>query len=164
MGASMKMASILVITLVLSTLCCLTTATSCPSGWTALLDSCYLMQEVESNFFEAQEFCWAQGGYVAEITTAAENELLRVGLLDMGHEYWIGLEDLTHDGTWRWAESQEAATWTNWHSGEPNNYGGEEYCVKMWCHTDRDGCGWDDVPCYQTGTGKIVYIVCERDT
>merc|ERR1719309_788230 len=154
------MASILVITLVLSSICCLTTATSCPSGWTALLDSCYLVQPVESTFFEAQEFCWAQGGYVAEITSAAENELLRVGLLERGRFYWIGLQDLAHDGTWRWAESHEAATWTNWLSGEPNNNTGDEYCVDMWCYSDRDECGWNDTTCYRTGG---VYIVCEKE-
>merc|ERR1719430_1603669 len=130
------MASIQVITLLLCSLFSFTIASSCPSGWTLLLDSCYLVNPVTSNWFEAQEFCWSQGGYLVEINTAAENELLRVGLLNTDY-YWIGLEDLTHDGTWRWAESHEAATWTNWHSGEPNNYGGEEYCVKMWCHTDR---------------------------
>merc|ERR1712055_541934 len=163
MGASMKMTSILVITLLLSSLCCLTTGNSCPNGWTTLLDSCYLMQKVESNFFEAQEFCWSQGGYLVEITTAAENELLKVGLVDMDNNYWIGLQDLEHDGTWRWAESHEAATWTNWYSGEPNNEYGEEYCGDMWRSTDRDECGWEDVPCYHPGTYPR-YIVCERDT
>merc|ERR1719402_89209 len=142
------MASILVITLVLSSLCSLTTATSCPGGWTALLDSCYLVQRVKTNnLFEAQEFCWGQGGYLVEITTAAENELLRVGLLDMGYDYWIGLQDLRHDGTWRWSESHADASWTNWYRGEPNNYGGDEYCAIMSWKLDRE-CTWLDVACY----------------
>merc|ERR1712215_338747 len=148
MGAVMKMGSIMFITATLFSLCSLLTASSCPSGWTGLLDSCYLVDRggVRS-WFEAQEYCWTQGGYLAEITSAAENELLRVGLLDMNTDFWIGLEDFAHEGTWRWAESHQKASWTNWNTGEPNSHSGDEDCVTMSSQPGRE-CRWLDTPCY----------------
>ena len=44
------------------------------------------------------QFCWSHGGYLAEINTQHEDELLDQMLL---HEvqYWVGLNDLASEGT-----------------------------------------------------------------
>ena len=44
-----------------------------------------------------QQFCWDQGGYLVEITSAEEEALLD-SLYGFGHIYWIGLSDLDVEG------------------------------------------------------------------
>ena len=44
------------------------------------------------------QFCWSRGGYLAEIKTKEEEEVLDQ-ILPQGITYWIGLEDFADDGT-----------------------------------------------------------------
>jgi len=63
-------------------------------------------------------------------------------------EAWLGYTDRTVEGTYEWV-SGCASTYTNWGSGEPNNYGGDEdyavLCptyfanVKGWCDWGMGG-------------------------
>ena len=45
-----------------------------------------------------QEFCWGQGGYLAELLSAEEEDSLDQFLIK-GVHYWIGLNDLSVEGT-----------------------------------------------------------------
>jgi hypothetical protein len=56
---------------------------------------------------------------------------------------WLGLTDEKEEGKFVWESSQEAANYTNWHSGEPNNDQGDERCVSMW----KDAGQWNDLGC-----------------
>ncbi len=93
------------------------------------------------------------GGYLATITSAAENTF--VENLAAGHYAYIGASDLGHTGTWNWATGPEAGTtfwignnasgypvdgaFTDWRSGEPNDYLGTEHFGML------DLGGWNDV-------------------
>ena len=96
---------------------------SCPSqhtgdrAWTDLGDSCYSISKQPMNWAVAQEvttddyyilmfflfiviffkYCWNQGGYLAEITTAEEEMLLETFLIE-GVTYWLGFSDLIYEG------------------------------------------------------------------
>ncbi|MFY7971085.1 MAG: HYR domain-containing protein, partial [Flavobacteriales bacterium] len=61
----------------------------------------------------------ATGGHLATITSAGENTFLT----GLGSNLWIGLSDVTTEGTYVWVTG-EAFGYTNWEGGQPNNGGG----------------------------------------
>ena len=73
-----------------------------------------------------------QSGYLATITSAAENNFVYSLLLAAhGVGGWIGGTDAAVEGNFRWADGPEAGdlfSYTNWESTEPNNCcSGEDY-------------------------------------
>ena len=91
-----------------------------------------------------------QQGYLATVTSAAENAFL-VGLQEDG---WIGGTDQTTEGVWVWADGPEAGlnfwnggsggsspagTFASWGGGEPNNFIDEDA-------TQLSGGTWNDLP------------------
>lgn len=76
---------------------------------------------------EMQAYLKTTGGYLACITSAAENQWI--------HDYasrngasnaWFGYSDAEDEGNWKWV-SGETSSYTNWAPGEPNNEGGREH-------------------------------------
>jgi hypothetical protein len=79
-------------------------------------------------------------GYLATITSAAENEFLKTR---MPSNAWIGASDAASEGTWKWVTGPEAGqtfwsgsssgsavngAYANWSSSQPNNSnGGQDY-------------------------------------
>lgn len=80
------------------------------------------------------------GGYVASITTAAENNWLSVRI--PGYII-IGLSDAQTEGNFTW-QSGEPYGYSNWWPGEPNNLGNEDYVVTNFGAVGR----WNDIPAY----------------
>lgn len=68
-------------------------------------------------------------------------------------KWWIGLNDRAREGTFVWA-SGESVTFTNWHSGEPNNGGGNEDCTQF--NRFHPSQTWNDEPC-----GTSFRYICE---
>ncbi|MBK8852840.1 MAG: HYR domain-containing protein [Saprospiraceae bacterium] len=62
----------------------------------------------------------AMGGYVASITSAAENTFIFDAVSDYHYDedYLIGLRDIKHKNIWKW-ESDEAFVYDNWAAGRP---------------------------------------------
>ena len=108
------------------------------------------------------QYCWYQGGYLAEITSAQEESLLNTFLMD-GISYWLGLTDLGHEGTYRWQESHHVAEYTNWAPGQTDNQP-DQNCV--WKTFLPGGPGWHDGPCsltyWEPGRGQV-HALCEAD-
>merc|ERR1712130_125916 len=73
--------------------------------------------------------------------------------------FWIGLSDIFHDGTWVWDNLGKPLNFSNWASGEPNNYNGVQHCVamKVWGSADDDTNDgkWDDISCDKIKTGNF---------
>ena len=71
----------------------------CPDGlgWTEAGDSCYLVSLHAMDWFTAQEYCWSQGAYLAEVKSQEEEDILDQFLVH-GLAYWIGLNDIETEG------------------------------------------------------------------
>ena len=65
--------------------------------WAELGDFCYHVSQEAMDWGVAQEYCWGLGGYLAEIMSRDEEDLLDTFLIE-GTSYWIGLTDLSHEG------------------------------------------------------------------
>lgn len=94
-------------------------------------------------------------GYLTTITSAQENEFVRLRLLNAG---WMGASDSAVENDWRWVTGPESGTsfwsglsggntvngmYANWAVGEPNNASNED-CGQFLA----GGSGqWNDLPC-----------------
>ena len=77
--------------------------------------------------------------------------------------YWIGLTDRGVEGTFRWEESHQEPSYTNWLDGQPSNSVVDEDCVNKWFFGDHHG-GWNDEPCWKNGvgTGYHFHALCQK--
>merc|ERR1711970_594728 len=85
-----------------------------------LLQLCFSSSNDAMNFFQAQDCCYDQGGYMAEIYDKRENDLVKL-ILAKELNYWIGLADFGGAGRWTWQDSHEPVTWFDWGPGQPDN-------------------------------------------
>jgi len=112
---------------------------------------------------QAQAAAVGMGGYLANITSAAENTYVFTNVTQ-GAGAWIGGSDAAQEGVWTWANGPESGQtfWTvggsnggyaNWWGTEPNDSGaGGEDFVFM----DHNGV-WTDVPStYYAVNGYVV--------
>jgi uncharacterized protein YraI len=101
---------------------------------------------------EAKDACEALGGYLVSLNSEEENNF--VNNLVGANRIWIGFSDELNEGNWQWVTG-ETITFTNWRSGEPNDYGAGEDYAEMYI----DGT-WNDIgpPQFPSTTR---YYVCE---
>ena len=94
---------------------------------------------------DANAACLAGGLQLASVQSAAENALLVTAAA--GNHVWIGGTDAASEGAWVWIPSNTPITppsYTNWGTGEPNSYGGNEDCLLAnWGSTGT----WNDGSC-----------------
>lgn len=83
-------------------------------------------------------------GYLATITSAAENEFCTSKLSGDG---WMGASDVDVEGTWKWVTGPEAGhsfseySYSNWNTGQPDNYNGVEDYAQFYTSGK-----WNDLP------------------
>lgn len=92
-------------------------------------------------------------GYLATITSAAEDEWLRSTLFPKPSSYqraWLGgYQDLSDPGYsepaggWKWITG-EAWGYTNWEPGEPNDWLGQEHFLEIWFEDGPSHGYWND--------------------
>merc|ERR1711879_294909 len=126
----------------------------CPEGWWRSGDACYMVSHSRMTWYSAQELCWSLGGYLAEIEDQ-EQETHLDNFLGDGRDYWLGLNDLAQEGTFKWAETHQVAEYTNWASGQPDNGHGSEDCVFKFA----DSLKWNDEAC-DGHDAQHVYALC----
>ncbi|CAM9984519.1 unnamed protein product, partial [Heterosigma akashiwo] len=122
----------------------------CATG-TEINGACYYYNEDSLSRDDAQTTCEALGGMLASIDFSDVD----IGVLDLtgGTTAWIGLNDESTEGTYVWADGT-SVDYTNWNSGEPNDWGDSEDCVEM-----TSSGGWNDQSCSTTQAS-----VCEIPT
>ena len=95
---------------------------------------------------EAKAFCETWGGHLATITSQAEDEFVWSNLASAapGYGTWLGATDEIIEGEWAWVTG-EPWSYTNWDSGEPNNFDGIEHYLHYWFYpywNDMNKDGW----------------------
>lgn len=103
-----------------------------------------------------------QSGYLATITSAAENAAL-VPFSFPGFTHWLGGSDDGAEGTWSWRTGPETGQiffvlgagvqpgYSNWNGGEPNNCCGSENHLTFLPNSGL----WNDL----SGSSQIAYLV-----
>ena len=104
----------------------------------------YTLMNNALSWSDASAACLAAGLQLASVQSASENALL-VTAAAGNSRVWIGGTDAASEGTWVWSPSGTPLSYTNWNSGEPNNWGNEDCLEFNW---KSPGLGkWNDVPC-----------------
>jgi hypothetical protein len=128
---------------------------------------------------EALVAAFSAGGYLATITSSAENAFIYSNLVNNALYWnqepggsnlgpWLGGYQTSDNGSqaaanWAWVTA-EAFSYTNWHSGEPNNFTGiAENFLSFKC-SPTSGCRsgqWNDLPdnISAFGTAVIAYVI-----
>jgi hypothetical protein len=115
-----------------------------PSLYTTLLDGKYCLAKNATTHADAKKQCAAQSGAaLAGPISESENEVLRKAIAARfsAPRFWIGLNDIAEEGTWRWA-SGASFDFDAWHGGEPNDHLKED-CVEVYADTWT----WNDFDC-----------------
>lgn len=115
----------------------------------------YQLIHSDNSWDEVNEYLSAEKGYLAAINTAEEDEFVYNYAKECGYTNVVfGLYKDKSDNKWKWS-SGEDVTYTNWHTGEPNN----ENLGELYGHYyDRFGDGTWNSCSYPVG--DEVYI-CE---
>jgi len=116
--------------------------------------SLYLFCTAPRTWDEARRSCDGFGWGLVGLGGEAENDFVGRAAWDRANSYWwIGLNDLDEEGSFRWAATGEVATFTSFADGEPNDAAPGEDCVS----TDYASFGgWNDYPC----SNELPYV-CE---
>merc|ERR1712088_1082648 len=115
------------------------------------------------NWFEAQQCCVQNHGFLAEPASQEEHDLIKQHLViidgaDAYTSYWLGASDFYEEGTFQWANG-DPFTFTQWGDGEPNNSGDED-CIAM---SSRNSYNWLDLDCAtRDHSSEMHYAVCEN--
>ena len=97
---------------------------------------------------QAKAACEDMGGHLATSTSAEKNSFLTN--LAAGSTVWIGGTDEPDNGVWGWVTG-ETWSYTNWSSGEPNDYGGRQDFLRLYSNGT-----WDD-----DGANSAAPYICE---
>merc|ERR1712154_448474 len=95
----------------------------CPPGVPGWISggsgSCYHKSIFSLTWLESVEYCNSLGGYLLEINSAEEQQLIEsLVTMESGVAYWIGLHK-REDSRWEWQESKSEPTFTNWGEVSP---------------------------------------------
>ncbi len=106
----------------------------------------YTRFDLPMTWTEAQDYCASHGGYLATVTSAAENETVK-NLVAGGQkaQYWLGATDEAAEETWEWVTG-EPFTYVPEDCAIDNAYGREHY-MQMYRHSwgDPNALGhWND--------------------
>jgi len=119
----------------------------------ALNGHSYFLTNASLSKTAAQTLASNMGGYLASITSAAENDFITSLASNPALPPWIGLSDAVSEGTFVW-DNGEPVSYTNWTVGEPNNSGNED-CVQLYLTGT-----WNDVSC----AGSYPAVIEVNDT
>ena len=116
-------------------------------------DDPYLFCLELSSWTDGSDSCADVGYHLATMDDSDEN----TWVVDTANtwsslKFWFGYNDRATEGTFVWEDGSDS-TYTNWHSGEPNDGGGNEDCAQINRFGDYT---WNDEPCSST-----FYFICE---
>ncbi|XP_072048376.1 macrophage mannose receptor 1-like isoform X2 [Amphiura filiformis] len=134
----------------------------CPIGWQARDRFCYLINEEETSYEEADTACTNIGSTLTTISSADEQLFHTNVIKSMSMPLWIGLDDKVEEGTMVWKDGEQVA-YTNWGNGQPDDFESNEDCIHM--SKNKPNCEsavclvddgqWNDNVCDVTGIGYM---------
>ncbi|XP_035692613.1 perlucin-like protein [Branchiostoma floridae] len=124
----------------------------CPPDTVPYSNSCYILMDQPTDYMTARKICESGGGYLVVVKDEAEHQFL-IGHLNSTVDIWIGLDDISNEGTFMYNDGSPLGAFTKWAPGEPNDGAGDQDCVHLW---PLAGMAWDDTICTK---GKL--FVCE---
>ncbi|XP_060561250.1 protein jagged-1-like [Ruditapes philippinarum] len=124
----------------------------CETGWRGQYSSCYYLNKNKLNWTDARKWCLERSSYLAEVESDIENRFLQKIASDAGYDcyYYIGLNRLNSDNTWKWNTSGNSVHYSRWYVNQPD---GDGRCGQY----TSDWYKWNDIPCER----KHCFI-CER--
>ena len=143
-------------------------SSACPSGYTSYdSKTCFKVHCAAKSLADARAQCAADGGSLAIIQDADQNEAVRQ-LKEACGVPWvtIGLtsEGSRNDSCWHWSGYSSWTSYQNWDDGQPANHWGYEDCVAMGMHEQPGAGKWHDCGCNELcmGTGALPFA-CRID-
>jgi len=119
-------------------------ATDCPCPINHFGANAYLFCESRATWQDASAACGDSGYALVTVDSADENAWLHeTAAILSSREWWSGFNDRDDEGTFSWV-SGAPVSYTNWASGEPNDYGRGEDCAPL---LSADNERWNDVSC-----------------
>jgi hypothetical protein len=109
-------------------------------------DKMFIFFSLPRAWSDARSYCVGKGAVLATIASDTEQAAV-IAAVPMGR-YWIGINDITNEGTFVWADGS-SATYRNFGSGNPSDTGGSEDCgeiINLVQNFDYYG-GWNDNSC-----------------
>ena len=93
---------------------------------------------------EAIEVCKSLGRQLVEPTSASANsEVTALAQAKGVSRFWIGIHDITNEGTFTYESNGQPIGYKNWNYGEPNDWGSGEDCAEINVNTGK----WNDLSC-----------------
>ncbi|XP_047405660.1 early activation antigen CD69-like [Sciurus carolinensis] len=89
---------------------CLRDLSKCPQGWNLIHKHCFLLSEYETTWISGQESCKMHYSTLAKFNFPKEMEYL-MQQLKHPSTYWIGLNKLNENKTWKWADGSVYKEW-----------------------------------------------------
>jgi len=121
-----------------------------PNGAQAGIDTWVCAEKTD--WTTAKNRCETWGGSLATVEYALHNGNIRaVANTVSNSKVWIGYNDRTTEGSFVWDGRSSATGYTNWDTGQPDNFGSPpigQDCVSL----DHGNGRWDDASCTTTGT------------
>ncbi|XP_042344592.1 asialoglycoprotein receptor-like 1 isoform X2 [Plectropomus leopardus] len=95
---------------------------TCQVGWVSFQRSCYLLSTTGLTWHRAEAQCITYGGHLLVLNTVEELDFISK-IVEITHNYWIGLVERTHEGHWSWVDGTDFSTTPNyWDIGQPDNW------------------------------------------
>ena len=111
---------------------------------------------------EAKAYCENLGGHLATITSQSEHdEVMKLVPQNERRIYWLGGFRKSTSSAWEWVTG-EAFSFTNWHSGEPNNAWGDECYLELSSYQYDGSWGWNDEN-NTSYNASVTGFICEWD-
>lgn len=125
----------------------------------------YYIYTDERSWYDADDFCKSQNGYLATITSSEEQQFVQQYMQKVkkslttnnnetwNKELWIGANDLNFEGVWEWSNG-ESFNYTNWGNNQPDDSGGQDYGALLSFLSEGNGYRinegqWDDTDAYR---------------
>lgn len=115
--------------------------------------SIYLFCPTPVSFDAAEDGCLSAGYQLAVFDDSEEQDwAVDQSVALRGGAWWFGLTDRDSEGDWSHWITGEPVVFSDWASGEPNDWGAGEDCASYLFSGDK----WNDYPC-----GTLLPYVCE---